>query len=119
MTKENQLKADKIERLDTIFPPNDDSCVILVGCGVDDYVASRLARAVEDVDARLLNLNVTSLHAEGYGVVAELRVSHRNSDSAVRSLERYGFDVLQTSGTVDDDERLRARYDELMHYLSI
>lgn len=119
MTKENQPKADKIIEDGRFFPPLPQSCTLLIGCSYDDYVASRIARAVEDVDARLLNLNVTSVAVEGYQVVAALRIDHQNPDAAMRSLERYGYDVIETSTPAADDETLRSRYDQLMHMLSI
>lgn len=119
MTKENQLKAAKKESMEVFFPPNADSSRLLIGCSYDDYIASRIARAVEDVDARLLNLNVTSLEVEGQQVVAALRVDHRNPDSVVRSLERYGYTVINSDSPAPDDDTLRDRYEQLMKYLSL
>ena len=90
-----------------LYPPVADSSRLLVGCSREDYSASRIAHAVEDCDAHLLNLNVTSFNT-GYDadtyyadnskfpVVFDIRVSHRNADSIMRSLERYGYTVLDT-----------------------
>lgn len=119
MTKENQLKADKKESIEVFFPPIVDSSRLLIGCSYDDYIASRIARAVEDADARLLNLNVTSLEVEGQQVVAALRVDHRNPESVARSLERYGYIVLNCDHPADDDDTLHDRYELLMKYLSL
>ena len=86
-----------------------------------DYSASRIARAVEDCDAHLLNLNITS-DGENFDnrIIAELRVSHRNPESVGRSLERYGYEVVDAEGApLADDSLMRSRYDELMHYLGI
>lgn len=119
-----------------LFPPVSDSCRLLVGCRRQDYSASRIAHAVEDCDAHLLNLNVTALHYDGDGsdadvsndvsksgkfpVVCDLRVDHRNCERISRSLERYGYTVLRAS-TDDktDDSTLRRRIDEFLHYLEI
>ncbi|MDE6684329.1 MAG: hypothetical protein K2J94_04020, partial [Duncaniella sp.] len=46
--------------LERLFPPRDESSRLLVSCITSDYSASRIARAVEDADAHLLNLNVTT-----------------------------------------------------------
>ena len=52
--------------------------------------------------------------------MVDIRVSHRNSDSISRSLERYGFTVLEVDhpGTSDNDI-LRRRIDEFFRYLEI
>ena len=103
---------------------------MLVGCATHDYSASRIARAVEDCDAHLLNLNVTSMgYTDGddidyagddakFPVMFDLRVSHRNAESIPRSLSRYGYTVISVKGEPDtDDVRLKERMDYLMRYL--
>lgn len=104
-----------------------------MGCRREDYSASRIAHAVEDCNAHLLNLNVTSSDQDtGYNneeddmsdgkfpVVCDIRVSHRNAESISRSLERYGYTVLMsTDSTPQDDSTLRRRINELFHYLEI
>lgn len=99
-----------------------DWTVLTVGCTRSQYSASRIARAVEDCDAHLLNLNVTSFEGAGVAdrslpVVIDIRVNQRNSSLVRRSLERYGFTVLNASssdGTHPDDEALAA----LVRYLN-
>lgn len=116
MMKEKPTKADKIDREELIFPPVPDSSTLLVACPPGSFAASRMARAAEDVDASVLNLNVTSIRREGYEAVVEMRVSHRNPERAARSLERYGYDVLSYTGADSpaDDDELRSRLDQLL-----
>lgn len=111
-----------------------ESSRLLVGCRREDYSASRIAHAVEDCNAHLLNLNVTSLqgedmrHADGYDpeeyadakfpVVFDIRVSHRDAAGIARSLERYGYTVLEAQNAAGvDDETLRDRLEMLFKYL--
>lgn len=114
---------EKKDHLEVIFPPNPESSRLLIGLPKADFMASHIARAVEDADARLLNLNVTSLpSAVPSGVVVDLRVSHRNPERVVHSLERHGYDVLSVlspDASDDSDETMRRRYDELMYLLSL
>ena len=119
MTKELAAKDNKIDQIEVFFPPNPDSSRLLVGTSVDSYVASRIARAVEDADARLLNLNVTSLTSDDARLVVALRVDHRNPERVARSLERYGYTILNMDSNAIDDDTIRRRYDELMKYLSL
>lgn len=128
-------KQHKFPENDYLFPPVAESSRLLVACRAEDYSASRIAHAVEDCDAHLLNLNVTSMgyktddeferesHSSETGkfpVVFDLRVSHRNPESISRSLERYGYTVLRLQGNTDpDEEKLRSRIDNLFRYLEI
>ena len=119
-----------------LFPPVAESSRLLVGCRREDYSASRIAHAVEDCNAHLLNLNVTScdmakdydvsadeveeINEGKFPVVFDLRVSHRNAESISRSLERYGYTVLAANASDGgDDSTLRRRIDELFRYLEI
>lgn len=111
-----------------LYPPVADSSRLLVGCSREDYSASRIAHAVEDCDAHLLNLNVTSFNT-GYDadtyyadnskfpVVFDIRVSHRNADSIMRSLERYGYTADTEDAPGADNDTVRERIDLFFKYL--
>ncbi|MDE6311709.1 MAG: hypothetical protein K2L96_07840 [Muribaculaceae bacterium] len=116
----------KFEEGGALYPAHPDSSRLLVGCRRTDYSASRISTAVEDCDAHVLNLNITSLGenfsgAEGNDIlIVDLRVDHRSPAAISRSLERYGYSVLMTRGTDDDDPRddsLRNRINELLRYI--
>lgn len=108
--------------LERLFPDFEESSSLLVSCIPADYSASRIARAVEDADAHLLNLNVTSdgRHMDNR-LVAELRVSHRSPLSVARSLERYGYEVEDMSVPAGEADRrlMEDRIGELLHYLNL
>lgn len=104
-----------------LFPPVEESCEVTVACWPDDYSASRLARAIEDCDAQLLNLNVSSRPLETGEMTVELRAGLRNPDSAVRALERYGYRVVgvHTPLPEDIDRSLTERIDLLLNHLNL
>ena len=120
---------------DYFFPAAGDTSRMLAGCRREYYSASRIAHAVEDCDAHLLNLNIVSMGQTAaaetleadydngpFQVIFDIRVSHRNPASIQRSLERYGYTVLETmtgDGTEDDDDVTRRRIDEFIRYLEI
>lgn len=107
MTKELSAKDIKKMSIEQLFAPAADTSSLLVACDRREYSASRLARAVEDADAHLLNLNVTSLRADDAPdgtVVVALRVGRRDALAVARSIERYGYDVLDFSGDTGDDD---------------
>lgn len=126
----NKIKFPENEYL---YPPVADSSRLLVGCRREDYSASRIARAVEDCNAHLLNLNVTSLGGPGesdsqqtfadadqkFPVVFDIRVSHRDTAGIMRSLERYGYTVLEAQAPRGaDDDTFRERIDYFFRYFS-
>ena len=118
MTKDLAAKENKKDQIEVFFPHNPDSSRLLVGCRAGDYSASRIAHAVEDADARLLNLNVTGLESE-MGIVVALRVGHRDPQRVARSLERYGYTILSVESDNPSDDIIQRRYEELMRILEI
>ena len=88
--RNNHTSEAEILRL---MPENPETGRLTVACAPADYSASIIARAVEDVDAHLLNLNVTA-DSDAARVVTDLRVSHRNVGAVARSLMRYGYEIL-------------------------
>ncbi|MDE5929698.1 MAG: hypothetical protein K2H03_04395, partial [Muribaculaceae bacterium] len=83
----------------------------------------RIAAAVEDCNAHLINLNVLGLEHPEAETLIDIRVNRRNPLEIARSLRRYGYDVLEIDNAAADedlaDETLRDRIDELLHYLDL
>ncbi len=107
-----------------LYPQNPDSCRFEVLCNRADYSASRISRAVEDCDAHVLNLNVTSDIVDDNNIVVDLRVEHRNKESVIRSLERYGYVVIpvgesSSEGTDDAKEDEERTISALERFLQI
>lgn len=104
-----------------LFPYTPDCSSLIVECPASDYSASSIARAVEDCDAHLLNLNVTSeVSAQPGNIVVDLRVNHRNADAVSRSLERYGYMVTSRGSDMTPvEEKARGNALELLHYLEM
>lgn len=115
----------KTYKIDSPYPAVYGSCRLLVGCRAESYSASSIARAVEDCDAHLLNLNVMPGYDYGYDMIVDLRVDHARPQAAARSLERYGYEVIDACSDSEDcdddaaDDTLRRRVDELIRYLNI
>lgn len=108
------------------MPPREESSVLTVVCHPADFSASALARAVEDSNAHLVNMNVTAAEREDGRMTIELRTSLRHSDQTIRSLARYGFETVSSrsfpesaSAQGDFDENLRSRAAELLHILNL
>ena len=97
-----------------------DETEMVIACTPEDYSASIIARAVEDCNAHVLNINLTGERTETGKLVVDIRFDHRNGANIVRSLERYGFEVLDYAGSDnEDDDTARLRAVELMKILDI
>lgn len=104
-----------------LYPASSGKAELLVAVRPADYSAASVARAVEDCDVHLVNLNLTSVRTPSGDLVVALRVDCAGADAVTRSLERYGYTVIAASGagvTIDDDEG-RRRAAELLHILEI
>lgn len=107
--------------LTRMYPELPETCELTVTCPPGQYAASVVARAVEDCDAHLLNLNVTAEPGADGRTVVELRISHRDGHAVARSLARYGYDVTDIRGAAPDPVELaaRERINALLHELNI
>lgn len=100
-----------------------------MGCTPGNFSAAKIAHAVEDCDAHLINLNVTDLSGDWeYPLtIVDLRVNRRNTTVLERSLERYGYTVLLARRSDSDiptadehhEESLRARAREMLYYINM
>ncbi len=99
-----------LEGFGRMIAARDDCSVITVECVPADYSASRLAHAVEDSDAHLVDL-WTVPSDEGM-IKATLRVRRADPTATVHSLERYGYNVVEAHGS--DYQDARTAFDRLL-----
>ena len=90
----------------------DDCSVITVECAPEDYSASIIAHAIEDSDAHLVDL--FSAPGDNGHIIVTLRVRRSDPTAAVRSLERYGFLVLEAHSAGDDIQRMEIATERLL-----
>lgn len=92
-----------LEGVGRMIAPRDDSSLITVECAPADYSASRLSHAVEDSDAHIVDL--WSSPAEHGKIRVTLRVRRTDPTPTVHNLERYGYEVVESSaGSYQDAE---------------
>lgn len=107
-----------LEAMGRQVTPRDDASTIVVETKADDFFPSRLAVAVEDVNAPLLDM-LTSWADDG-SLRVTLRVQCLDPTSAVRSLERYNFNVVKAYGPSNTDaDDLRKNLEALNMFLNI
>lgn len=85
-----------LEGLGRTIASRDDSSIITLECNPEDYSASVISHAIEDTDAHLTD--ILTFPAENGLIRVTLRVRNNNPEAAVRSLERYGYNVIEAYG---------------------
>ncbi len=95
-----------LDGIGRMIAARDDCSVITVECSPADYSASRIAHAVEDTDAHLVDL--WSVPSDGGRMRVTLRVRRDDPSSTVHSLERYGYDVVSAYGNDYGDSDMAA-----------
>ncbi|MCH5238723.1 MAG: hypothetical protein J1F38_00700 [Muribaculaceae bacterium] len=110
-------ESSLLEGVGRMIAPRDDCSVIAVECDPQDYSASLLAHAVEDSDAHLVDL-FTAPSQNGLMLVT-LRVRHSDPTAAVRSLERYGYHVVEAHSGSDDFQTMEIATERLLSLQAI
>ena len=105
-------QSSLLEGLGRMIVPRDDCSIITVECAPQDYSASHLAHAVEDTDAHLVDL--ISTPSDNGMVRVTLRVRHSDPSSAVRSLERYDYHVVEAHSAGESLQKLEIATDRLL-----
>lgn len=119
--KDLTAKDSKIYTLDELFPTTGEESFLLVSCRRDQYSASAIARAVEDCNAQLINLNVLGVDMPDAELVVQLRIDRRHTTEVARSLLRYGYEILDWTDSEPeiDHEVLSDRISHLFRYLDM
>lgn len=107
-----------LQALGGMLSARDDSSVVTLECNPEDYSASLISHAVEDVGVHLVDL-WSAPAPEGHLRVT-LRVRCEDPTSVVRSLERYGYAVTDVYGRRYAEAEIGAsRMRELQLYLNV
>lgn len=111
-------ESSLLESLGRLLPARDDSSVIVMECRPEEYSASAIARAVEDADAHLVDM--ISRPSDDGRISVTLRVRLTDPSAAVRSLERYGYDVVDSGGrAIANSAIAEDRLNALQVYLNV
>lgn len=111
-------ESSMLAALGAMLAPRDDCSLLTVTCRPQDYCASTLAHAVEDTGSHLVDL--WSAPAEDGMLRVTLRVRCSDPSQAVRSLERYDFNVTEAHGSEYTDRTIaRDRMLALQAYLNV
>ncbi len=88
-----------LEGMGKMLAQRDDSSVITVECQPSQYSASSIAHAVEDADMHLVDLFTRP--SDNGNILVTLRVRSLDPLSAISSLQRYGFTIVDSAPLAD------------------
>jgi acetoin utilization protein AcuB len=85
----------------------------------NDYSLSQIAQIVEENDAKILSLYVTS-PVESTKMEITLKINRTDLTSIIQTFNRYDYDIKASYMSDDELDNLYSdRYDEFMRYLNI
>lgn len=116
MEEDNPLgiidQTSMLEGLGRMIASRNDCSIITLECEPRSYSASVIAHAVEDTDAHLVDL--FSVPGENGEIMVTLRVRQNDPTAAVRSLERYGYHVVDVHASSDSMQSMEIATERLL-----
>jgi len=109
---------DLVQRFAYLTAADQPGAILILNMTYRDYSLSQIARLVEENDARILSLYVSSTpDSTELDVTIKLDVS--DLSSIIRSFERYDYNIKASFRDDDMIELMyRERYEEFMRYLN-
>ncbi|MCD4735068.1 MAG: CBS domain-containing protein [Bacteroidales bacterium] len=98
---------------------NNPGAILILEIGQNDFVLSEISRIIEDNNAKMLCMFLTSL-PNSTQLEVTLKINKMDIQPILQTLDRFNYNV-KASFTEDKSyfEDLRDRYDSLMKYLNV
>ncbi len=109
--------ADIIENFAKTTAVNQPGGIVVLILNNNDYVPSQISRILEDNDAKLLSLFVTS-KPDTTELEVTIKVNRQDIAGILQTFERFGYNVSASFFDENKDDLLD-RYNSLMNFLSI
>lgn len=106
-----------IEKFSGYAAVNQPGGIIVLKINDKDYYASQIVQIIEENDARLLSLFISS-EPESTALDITLKVNKQDLSGILQTFGRYGYEI-KASFFDENQDYLQDRYDSLMNYLSI
>jgi len=110
---------DLLRGINQMTAAGQPGAILLMSMAERDYALSTISRIIEENNAKVLSLYVTSV-PESREVILTIKVNSTEVNSMIRSLERFGYPVKTCFlNDSQSDEFYRSRYEELMKYMGM
>ncbi len=106
---------DKIANMASFSEPGG---LIVLELNVNDYYLSEITKIIEDNDAKILSLYVSSA-ADSTKLEVTIKVNRTDVSSILSAFSRYGYNVVASIHQSEFSDDVKNRYDSLMNYLNM
>ena len=111
--------ARMLEELSNLCHSDASGSVLVIETLPKDYALSDIARVTEAHHAHVLSL-LSAIDSHTGRMITTLKIDLEDPTPVVRSFERFNYTVLHCSGGAGiDNESLRDKINEAMHYMQM
>ncbi len=107
-----------VEKMATIASVTNPGGILVLELNANDYSMVEISRIIEENDAKILSLYVTS-PADSTGMELTIKLNRIDIQPVIESFIRHDYTIKASFFESDYFEGLRDRYDLLMTYLNI
>lgn len=97
---------------------SDPGGVIVLEMNVNDYYLSQIARIVEENDAKILGVFVTS-HIDTTKTEITIKINKSDLSAILQSFERFNYKVTKSYDQGGNGDVVKDRFDQFMKFLNI
>jgi acetoin utilization protein AcuB len=110
--------ADLLEKMAATTAVNNPGGILVLELNANDYSMVEISRIIEENDAKILSLYVTS-PADSTRLELTLKLNRIDIQPVIQSFLRYDYTIKASFFESDYFDNLRDRYDLLMTYLNV
>lgn len=110
--------ASLVEKMAVTAAVNNPGGILVLETNVNDYSMTEVSRIVEENDAKILSLYVSS-PADSTRVELTLKLNKIDIQPVIQAFLRYDYTIKASFFESDYFDNLRDRYDMLMTYLNV
>jgi acetoin utilization protein AcuB len=107
-----------VQKFADLVSINNPGGIIVLEVGSHDFSLSEIGKIIEDNDARVLSLFVTS-HSESAKVEVTIKLNKMDIQPLIQTFQRYDYTIKESYFESEYYDGLRDRYDQLMTFLNI
>ena len=110
--------ADLVEKMAATAAVSNPGGILVLELNANDYSMIEISRIIEDNDAKILSMYVTS-PADSTRLELTMKLNRMDIQPVIQALLRYDYTIKASFFESDYFDNLRDRYDMLMNYLNI
>jgi acetoin utilization protein AcuB len=107
-----------VQKFADLVSINNPGGIIVLEVGSHDFSLSEIGKIIEENDARVLSLFVTS-HSDSAKVEVTIKLNKMDIQPLIQTFQRFDYTIKESYFESEYYEGLRDRYDQLMTFLNV